>query len=351
MTNNATNSMANDTTKSKTIPPVAGTSIKPSKSRGTPLDDVYCRGCHSRPSYKNINTYFCGTCWDRWNQYRRNAQVLNDSDVAGYKTELIDFIRERDHYVWQPEPYLYLRPIAATDLKRHNIKIPSICRDLRLFAPADDRISQETAQRVRDFAMNFLESHSKTPSVREVLSGTGLDHTTLWSCLDYEQFIANLGGKIETDVRYRFRDNDDFLQAAAQVVREAGCPLQMTSILEVLGVCYPAYLSNFKSVSPQEIHHAAGVGRFPDGVASLLEEAGRKALKDLGFDVEPQASFSDLVGDGGRLLHYDFRIVGTRTLVEIDGAQHYDPSNFFFKDSLIKYDAMKDDYAERRTGR
>ncbi|MES2438544.1 MAG: hypothetical protein V4584_05745 [Verrucomicrobiota bacterium] len=316
------------------------------ETRGAPLNDVYCRGCHSLPSYKNINTYLCSTCWDRWNQLRRSAEVLEDSAVGDFKKKLTDFIKGLGRYVWHPEVYLYFRPVPNAELKRHCIKVPSICRDLGRFAPADDRIVWELDQRVRGFATNYLKMHKKTPTVREIMAGAGVDHTTLWS-MDYAKFIGGLGGKIDTNIRHRFRNDEEFLEAAAQVVRGAGCPLHMTTILEDLGVSYPSYLLHFESVGSEEIHNLAGVSRSHEGVASLLEAAGEKALTELGWEVTRQASFPDLVGEGGRLLHYDFQLVGTTTLVEIDGAQHYDANDTYFKECVRKGDEMKDNYAKR----
>lgn len=314
---------------------------------GDSLTDVYCRGCHVRPSYKNINTYYCKTCWDRWNQLRRSAEVLEDSEVDGFKKELKDFIKSRGRYVWHTEVYLHLRPIALKELKRHNIKVAVICRELGFFAPSDDQIIRQSVQRVESFVAGFIKIHDRTPNVREVIARTGLDHTTLWSCMDYEAYIVSLGGRILTNARHRFRDHDEFLQAAAAVVREADCPLHMTVILEELGMSYPTYLDNFNSVNPEAIHNAAGVVRSCDGLASLLEVAGYKALNELGWEVETQVGFPDLVGQGGRLLHYDFRLVGTTTLIEIDGAQHFDPNDTYFKKGVKKGDEMKEAYALR----
>lgn len=232
--------------------------------RGEPLHDVYCRGCHARPSYKNINSYLCETCWDRWNEVRRSARVLDASDVEVFKEELAAFIKSRGRYVWHPEVYLYLRVISAADLKAHGIKVSKICRELRLFAPPDDRITGELAQRVRDYVEGHVKTHSKTPSVREVLKGAHLDHEALWSCMDYEAYIAELGGKIPTDLRHRFRDAEEFRQSAIQVVREAGHWLPMTAILKGVGVSYPAYSGKFLEVGAKEINERAGFSQKAD---------------------------------------------------------------------------------------
>lgn len=315
--------------------------------KGEALEDVCCRGCHARPSYKNINTYLCATCWDVWNKLRRSTKTLNSAEVEEYKAGLISFLKTRDRYVWQAEAYLYHRPVTMKELKRHNISIPAICRDLRLFAPAEDRITRETIERVQKFALDYLAQHGRMPDVRAVISGAKIDHTNLWSCMDYEEFVSRHGGKVDTDTRYRFRDDDDFRHAAAQVVRDAGCPLHMTVIFEELGISYPAYLANYGSVSSDEIHDAAGISRDHSGVASLLEAAGETALTELGWEVERQASFPGLIGVGGRPLKFDFRLVGGTILVEIDGPQHFNPSDSYYKESGIVHDGLKEDFASR----
>lgn len=227
--------------------------------KGEPLNDVYCRGCHERPSYKNGGTYFCPKCWDRWNEVRRSARVLEASDVGAFKEELVGFIKERGRYVWHPEIYLYLRAISGEDLKAHGIKAVRICRDLGLFPPSDDRITLEFAKRVRDFCERFVENYSKTPTVTAVLKGVRIDHDSLWSCMDYEAYIAELGGKLNTNVRHRFRDPEEFLQAAIRVVREAGHWMPITAIVKKLGMSHPAYLAHFKNIRTKEIHEKAGV--------------------------------------------------------------------------------------------
>ena len=315
--------------------------------KGNPLADVYCRGCHARPSFKNISTYLCNKCWDRWNEVRRSAKVLDESEVGFFKEELTAFIKARNRYVWHPEVYLYFRPVSIDELKKHGIKVATICRELRLFAPPDDRITRETVERVEKFVTEYMKAHQKVPGVREVLAWTKLDHTTLWSCMDFEEFVRDLGGKINTDVRYRFRNENDFLLAAAEVVKKAGCPLHMTVILEEMGVSYPAYLDNFGAVTSEEIHEKAGISRSLDGVDSLLEAAARAALNRLGWQVEAGVSFPDLFGKENRPMKFDLKLVDSDTLVEIDGAQHFDSDNFMFKKNIVENDAMKDEYARR----
>lgn len=79
--------------------------------------------------------------------------------------------------------------------------------------------------------------------------------------MDYEAYITELGGKLKTYARHRFRDAEDFLKAAIQVVKEAGHWLKMTEIVKGVGISYPTYTSHFKSVRSEEIHEKAGVSK------------------------------------------------------------------------------------------
>lgn len=103
-----------------------------------PLHDAYCRGCHARPSFKNSNTYLCKSCWESWKAVRRKAQKLDANAVEAFREELVEFIRDRGRYVWHPEVYIHLRPVAIGELKCHGIKVTKICRELGFFAPPDD---------------------------------------------------------------------------------------------------------------------------------------------------------------------------------------------------------------------
>jgi hypothetical protein len=201
-------------------------------------------------------------CWDRSNKLWLTSRALQEDDIPTLKDELVAFIQSRGRYVWHPEVYMYFRSVSIDDLKKHGIKVATICRELGLFAPEDDRLGRETVQRVKDFVLNHLNVHGKLPGLRLVLKEVGIDHTTLWTYMDYDQFVAGLGGKDRAIVRYRFRDAEDFLNAAADVVKMAGRSMRMTEIVKAVGISYPSYLSNFKSVRSEDIHDRAGVARF-----------------------------------------------------------------------------------------
>ena len=61
-----------------------------------------------------------------------------------------------------------------------------------------------------------------------------------------------------------------------------------------------------------------------------------------------EKTFPGLVGDSGRSLRYDFYIKGRSRwfLLEVDGTQHR-KKNRFYSEKLIRYDKMKNEYAEK----
>lgn len=253
---------ANGASSKRRMPKRRNASARPRRKlgdMGEPLYDVYCRGCHTRPSFKNGNTYFCPPCWDRWNEVRRSARVLTPSEAPTLKGQIVEFIKSRGRYVWHPEVYIHLRAITAEDLKSCGIKVARICRELGYYAPADDRLTLEFTQRVRAFVELHIQEHGRTPGVCELRDGLHIDTEALWAHMDYEAYIAELGGTLATNVRHRFRDADEFLEAAIQVVKEAGHFLPITSIVKKLGMCHPAYLAHFKHIRTKEIHQKAGV--------------------------------------------------------------------------------------------
>ena len=256
---------SNTSAPARRMPARRNTSNRPKIKRGekgVPVSDIYCRGCHERPSYKHGKTYLCATCWERSGELWLTSRALQVDEILTLKDELDAFIKGRGRYVWHPEVYLHFRPVSAADLKRVGIKVATICRELGLFAPEDDRIGQETVQRVKDFVINHLNVHEKLPMLRKVLKEVGIDHTTLWTYMDYDQFVAGLGGRDRAIIRYRFRDAGEFLKAAADVVLKAGRSMRMREIVDAVGISYPTYLSNFKSVRSEDIHDKAGVPRF-----------------------------------------------------------------------------------------
>ena len=225
----------------------------------SPLHDVYCRGCHARPSFQQTASYLCKSCWALSRGLRRKSQKLDPGEVDDFRKELERFVADRGRYVWHPEVYLHLRPVAIGELKRHNINVTKTCRKLGFFAPEDDRKAAEKSQCVKEFVTNFHAENGRPPNVRETLKHTGIDHETLWSCMDYDAFVRSLGGRNRAHVRFRFKNEEKFLMCASQVVKKAGRPLLMTFILDQLQISYPAYLEHFRSVTSEAIHERAGI--------------------------------------------------------------------------------------------
>lgn len=84
---------------------------------------------------------------------------------------------------------------------------------------------------------------------------------------------------------------------------------------------------------------------------SLNELYFSQLLAERGIKYQPQVTFTDLVGIGGRELRYDFGLyLNCFVLVELQGKQHYASVEYFGGDALLEqqqtYDHMKKDYAK-----
>ena len=80
------------------------------------------------------------------------------------------------------------------------------------------------------------------------------------------------------------------------------------------------------------------------------EEAITKILQEFGIHYEIQYTFSDLLGEGGGLLRFDFAIFKNNKLthlIEFDGKQHFNKSSRYYDESVVKHDNLKNEYCKR----
>ena len=85
---------------------------------------------------------------------------------------------------------------------------------------------------------------------------------------------------------------------------------------------------------------------------SYGEKRISELLEENNINYAREVSFSDLKSDNGRVLRYDFAILGEDDkivrLIEFDGPQHYDPADKWYSEEAVERDAMKDKYAKER---
>lgn len=86
-------------------------------------------------------------------------------------------------------------------------------------------------------------------------------------------------------------------------------------------------------------------------LVSKGEEKIRQILLENNILFKTQYSFSDLRGEQGGLLRFDFAIFNSKKqlsyLIEFQGEQHYLKSSKYFDISLQKYDKLKKEYCEK----
>lgn len=84
---------------------------------------------------------------------------------------------------------------------------------------------------------------------------------------------------------------------------------------------------------------------------SKAENQIRDLFKKKNINFKTQFSFSDLRGVNNGLLRFDFAVMGDeeelKFLLEFDGPQHFNVSDNWYKDWLIKHDQMKIDYCQK----
>jgi hypothetical protein len=85
-------------------------------------------------------------------------------------------------------------------------------------------------------------------------------------------------------------------------------------------------------------------------VRSRGEEFISKILLDNNISFTKEYKFDDLKGIGGKKLQFDFAIMQDNKLshlIEFDGVQHFDKENFFYTDTLLENDRLKDEYCKK----
>ncbi len=311
-----------------------------------PEYEIYCRACHARPSYKNINTYLCEPCWKKWNTVRRNPTSA-PADKEKAKIEVAEFIKSKGRYVWQPEVYIHFKSYTKQTSKECGMSAFSLCRDMGLYPPEDDLLVRTNKLRVTDYLDKCFEATGKIPGLRQLLKDLKMDYESLYTTLNYRDIAGSYGKRLHTRASTRFPDDESFLQTAAKVVIDHGSAMRMVDIMTAIEVSYPTYLEKFKHISPEEIHNYAGIARRYGGSVSFSEAEADRALSEMGKDFVRQASFPGLMGVSERIaLRFDFYIPDRGLLIEVDGPQHYDTSNQYYSCRISEHDARKQRFAE-----
>lgn len=113
--------------------------------------------------------------------------------------------------------------------------------------------------------------------------------------------------------------------------------------------------SNYKQCGKPFVAMLASVlhGNANGKAMSIGESNFNNALQRLHLNFDTQYSFSDLVGDYGTKLRFDFAVFIQNKIicVELDGIQHFQPVNRFGgKESFIRnkrYDTLKNEYCSK----
>lgn len=314
--------------------------------RNKPNGVILCRGCHSTKSTKCISTYLCPKCKERWRQVRRAPVRFPKESVPEIREAIKAFIANRDRYVWQQEVALWLAPFKGADLKKHGIKVATLCREMGYLAPREDAHVLDQAARA---VSAFREIQAKTgapPAMAKWLKAAKMDFDTLHACVDVDELYDDPRRGTTRNIVRRFKSEADFKAELVNKLAEMGPTGTLVRAVEALGLTYKSFRDNFPGVSPEEVYAEAKVPQPVRGGESKCELAVYQFLCSLFPDVLRQHKFDGLVGISEKTaLRVDIFVPSQRLIVEVDGVQHTDPKSFMFKDYTAAHDRRKDEYA------
>ena len=122
-----------------------------------------------------------------------------------------------------------------------------------------------------------------------------------------------------------------------------GCYTGVTTVMRDLNISFDAVREHYK-LDIADINRQLG---YRDTKSSWFEQTAYNELMQL-FDAERvsrEHTFSDCLSSKNFPLRFDFYIPSIKLLVEIDGTQHVDQTNPYYKTETSRNDSIKDAYA------
>ena len=132
-------------------------------------------------------------------------------------------------------------------------------------------------------------------------------------------------------------------RAIKSYIQHRGCYTGITALMRELNVSFEAIRRTY-ALDIKAINRELG---FRDVKASWYEFTAYNSLSALfGADsVFTEYGFPDLLSSRHFPLRFDFWIPKEKLLVEVDGDQHHNTGNKYFKETTVKNDMLKDRYA------
>lgn len=233
---------------------------------------------------------------------------------------IVEFIRSRGAYTSYKEVMQGLH-ICHKGLKRNKISIAMLNK--------------------RAFGMQELRVHTAAPRIREPKKLEDLCEELQYKATCHSDLI---GYVVDT-----YRDRSP--EATAKMLDDIICSyiaeqnhyVGVVAIMSELGISHDCLRSHYH-IDVKRINHELG---YINKRQSWFEDEADKMLRAMfgATHVSREHTFEDCRSLKNWMLRFDFYIADEKLLVEVDGKQHNDNTNCFYREENRQNDAIKDKYA------
>lgn len=276
------------------------------------------------------------------------CNLLNRHATHGWTKEkvenlVLDYLKKKGSYGDRKDIY---RDLHITDhvLGRFGISVP----ELNFVVGNRPRLASSwTKESFEDSVRGLIKEHGWL-SRPEVCEKLGLDEFMggyLFNKLDVS--VPSLCEAMGLVKPHR-HDRDELIGKIVEWIKSEGYYCDRAHIQKQFRLDFECTWKGL-NLSAEELNAQAGMTMPKSRTTSWFEEyAYTMFCKHFGERfVDRQKQFKDCLTIKGRRAKFDFYIQHINVLVEIDGMQHYDETNKWYKQELVENDRRKDEYASR----
>lgn len=256
----------------------------------------------------------CKTCHGK---YAKRDATYSKEDL---ENKIVEFIRRKGTYTSYKEVTQSLH-ICHKGLKRNKISIAMLNK--------------------RAFGMQELRVHAQTQRIREPKKLEDLCKELQYKATCHSDLI----GYVVATRRDRSPEDtakllDDII---CSYIAEQNHYVGVVSVMSELGISHDCLRSHYH-VDVKRINHELG---YINKRQSWFEDEADKMLRTMfgTHNVSREHTFEDCRSLKNWMLRFDFYIADKKLLVEVDGKQHNDDTNGFYREENKQNDAIKDKYA------
>lgn len=268
------------------------------------------------------------TCSRRCQMYLMQSRRKETKEHL--ENRLLEYIRQQDHYVKLSElrkqfhlsdKLLYARGISCPELNFRAGKLDYLPDRTMTKEAIEDAYAEALRQ---DSSLTMLEVSKRIHVSVKRMVKLGI------AASDIRRRYNILGSQQKT--------KEEVKTLVVDWLKTQPCYRNALDICSALGIDYKSSIQK-KGLDVVELNALAGHSR---PAISYFEDYAYKALVEAGIQVTRQKTFPGCKDK--KLLRFDFWLPEFAILIEVQGAQHYNPK-FYSYETLVKHDEMKVRYA------